>query len=105
MSTPPRMGPIAALRPKTPPHTPTAPARSRRSVKTDEMIDSELGFNIDPPTAWRMRAITSRGRVGARLQSSEPMPKTVRPMMNIRLRPKRSPREPERSSRQASTNR
>jgi hypothetical protein len=39
------------LSPTTPPHTPMALARSRRSMKVLVMMDIATGLSIDPPTA------------------------------------------------------
>ena len=50
-ATPPTIGPSAIEIPKTAPHTPTAWARSRGSVKVLVTIDIATGFSIEPPTA------------------------------------------------------
>ena len=49
-SAPPTIGPSAIETPKTAPHTPTACARSRGSVKVLVMIDIATGLSIDAPT-------------------------------------------------------
>ena len=91
------------LMPTTPPHTPMARARSRGSVKVLVMIDIATGLSIEPPTACTIRKITSHSRLGARLHSSEPTPKTTSPVRKIRRRPRRSAVEPESISSAART--
>ena len=102
-SMPPSTGPRAMDTPTTAPHTPTACARSLGSVKVLVMIDMATGLSIDPPTACSMRNTTRRPRLGARLQSSDPAEKTVRPRTNVRLRPNRSAMEPDSMSKLART--
>ena len=57
-------GPSAMDTPTTAPHTPTAWARSRGSVKVLVMIDMATGLSIDPPTAWTMRKTMSSVQAG-----------------------------------------
>jgi hypothetical protein len=102
-TVPPTIGPRASDTPNTAPHTPTACARSRGSLKVFVMIDIATGLSIAPPTAWSTRKATSSPTVGARLHSSEASEKTPRPVMKIRLRPSRSAVEPPNMSRLAMT--
>ena len=101
-SAPPTTGPSAMLRPNTPPHTPIARARSRRSVNVFVMIDIATGLSMDPPTAWTIRKAISQPRPGARLHSSSGR-EHARPAWKVRRRPTRSAVEPENISRLAST--
>ena len=89
--------------PTTAPQKPSARARSTRPVKTCEMIDSATGLSIEPPMACSRRATISISMLGARLHSSEPIAKTIRPIWKTRRRPKRSPVAPESISSDAST--
>jgi hypothetical protein len=102
-SAPPTTGPKAKLIPTTPPHIPIARARSRGSSNTLRMIDIATGLSIDPPTAWRIRKITSSSRFGASAHSSDPSEKMPRPNWNTRRRPIRSAVDPASISRLAST--
>ena len=85
------------------PQTPMALARSARSVKTLVMIDMATGLSIEPPTACSARNAISQPVVGAMLHSSDPAPKSTRPVWNVRRRPMRSPMDPPSMSRLAST--
>jgi hypothetical protein len=67
------------------------------------MIDMATGLSMEPPTACTARNVISHPVLGARLHSSEPMPKTESPTWNVRRRPNRSPVEPPSISRLAST--
>ena len=102
-STPPMTGPRAMETPTTAAHTPIAWARSWGSTNVLVMMDMATGLSIDAPTPWSMRNATRAPRLGARLHSSEPVAKTVRPIMKVRLRPNRSAIEPESMSRLART--
>jgi hypothetical protein len=73
------IGPLAMLMPTTPLQKPIARARSLPSVKVLEMIDSATGLSIEPPTACSMRKAINQPRLGARLHSSDPSVKTIRP--------------------------
>ncbi len=66
--------------PTTPPQMPRARARSTRSVKICVMIDRATGFIIDAPMPWISRAAMSSWMDGARLHSSDPSAKTLRPV-------------------------
>ena len=83
--------------------TPMARARSRRSVNVLVMIDIATGLSMDPPMAWTIRKTISQPRPGARLHSSEPTVKTLRPAWKVLRRPMRSAVAPENISRLAST--
>jgi hypothetical protein len=102
-SVPPTIGPSAIEMPNTAPHTPTACARSRGSVKVLVMIDIATGLSIEAPTAWRTRNTTRSSTLGARLHNSDATANTVKPRTKVRLRPKRSAIEPESMSRLAIT--
>jgi len=70
-------------------------ALSRGSVNVLVMIDMATGLSIEPPRAWTMRNTTRNVRLGARLHSSDPVTKTVRPVRKVRRRPKRSAVDPD----------
>ena len=76
------------------PRTPTACARSRGSVNVLVMIDTATGLSIAPPTACTARNATSTVTLEARLDTSDPAENTARPATSRRLRPHRSPVEP-----------
>jgi hypothetical protein len=59
---------------------------------------STLGAATAAPTPWRARAATRRPEVGASPPRSEPRVNTASPAMNVRRRPKTSPRRPPRRS-------
>ena len=90
-------------RANVPPQTPSARARSARSVKVFVMIDIATGLSMEPPTACTMRNATSQPRPGARLHSPEPTVNTARPTWNTRRRPTRLAVAPDSMSRLAST--
>ena len=80
-----------------------ARARSRGSVKTLVIIDMATGLSIEPPSACTIRKATSHPTDGARLHSSDPPTKIVRPVWKVRRRPTRSAVEPDSSRKLAST--
>ena len=102
ISQPPVTGPIAIPMPDTPAQIPIALPRSLAG-NVAVRIDSVEGMINAPPTPIRPRiAISSPGEV-AIAEPSEPRPKTSRPTVSARLRPKRSPSEPAVSSTPAKT--
>ena len=88
---PPTSGPSAMARPAMAPHAPSA--RPRRSAGTaSDRIVRVSGVTIAAPKPWRARAMTSRSPVGASAANADAPVNSATPMMNIRLRPNRSPR-------------
>lgn len=75
--TPPISGPTAAPAAATALHTPSAIARSRRSVKTCRMIESVAGMIIAPPTPRKARETMSASGVAANAADSEARPNTT----------------------------
>ena len=67
------------------------------------MIESVEGMMNAPPTPITARAAISIPGVVAVADSAEPAPKTRRPKVRARRRPKRSPSAPAVSSRPAKT--
>jgi hypothetical protein len=67
------------------------------------MIDIATGLSIVPPVACSARAAISQPVPGARLHSSEPRPKTARPIWKTRRRPARSAVDPASTRKPAST--
>ena len=102
-STPPTNGPRPNESPTTAPQTPTARARFTLSVNVVVTIERATGFSIEPPTACSIRAAISQPTLGARLQSSDPVVKMIRPSWKMRRRPNRSPNDPDSTSRLART--
>src|ERR1700722_2279470 len=102
---PPLTGPAATDRPNVDPQKPIALARSLGSVNVLVMIDIATGLSIDPPTACTARNATRAPRLGARLQASEPIVNTARPIWKIIRRPTRSATDPDSISREAITSR
>ena len=73
-----------------PDHAPSAtPRRSRETAAL--RIVSVSGVTIAAPTPCRARAAMSQSVDGASAASAEAAVKIVTPIMNMRLRPKRSP--------------
>jgi hypothetical protein len=102
-STPPTTGPSAIENPTTAAHTPIAWARSLGSVNVFVIMDIATGFSMDPPSACSMRKMIRPVKSGARLHSSEPVMKMIRPVTNVRRRPSRSAVEPDNIKKLAST--
>ncbi len=91
---PPRIGPIADAAAATPPQMPKAMARSwpryfamRRAAVAGIIIAAPIPSMIDSPTI----SVGTERLIEAR---KEPAAKRNAPSLNIRLRPKRSPRRP-----------
>ena len=87
---PPTRGPMAIARPAMPPQAPSATARRSGLTAADRMVRLN-GVRIAPPMPWMARAMISSLEVDDRAAAVEPAVKIARPMMNIRLRPNRSP--------------
>ncbi len=102
ISQPPATGPMAMPSPDTPAHTPIAFGRSWAG-NTAMMIDSVEGMMNAPPMPMIARAPISISGVVASAERPEPSPKTARPSVRARLRPKRSPSAPAVSSSPAKT--
>ena len=99
---PPATGPIAMPRPDTPAQMPIAFARSRAG-NVAVRIESVEGMMNAPPMPIRARLAISVDADPANADSAEPSPKTARPNVKARLRPKRSPSAPAVRSRPANT--
>ena len=102
ISQPPATGPIAMPMPETPAQMPIAFARSCAG-KLATRIESVDGMMNAPPMPMSARITISSSGVVASAEPSEPRPKTARPNVSARLRPKRSPSEPAVSSTPANT--
>src|ERR1700729_1019992 len=102
---PPMTGPAAIDTPNDDPPNPIDIGRSYGSVNVLVMIDIAPGLSIDPPTACTARNATRAPRLGARLQASEPIVNTARPIWKIIRRPTRSATDPDSISREAITSR
>jgi hypothetical protein len=103
-SRPPTMGPNATPRPETPAQTAIALGRSR-SGKMFIRIERVAGMMPAAPTPIRARAAISSLALPDIAAHSDPAPKTSRPSMRKRRRPKRSPRVPPTRSSPAKTSR
>ena len=87
---PPTSGPSATPSPLTPAHTPRTSPRLPAG-KASESSVSVRGRTIAAPAPWIARAATSASIDGASAASALAPVKTPRPIVNMRLRPKRSP--------------
>jgi hypothetical protein len=87
---PPTSGPSATAIPLTPDHTPMASPR-RSGGKASASRVSVSGVAIAAPTPWVARATISRPIDGARAAAAEDTVNSAMPLMNMRLRPRRSP--------------
>ena len=89
-TAPPTSGPIATAKPAMPDQAPSA--APRRSAETAPLrIVSVSGVTIAPPSPCSARAAMSHSVDGARAAIADAAVKIVRPIRNIRFRPKRSP--------------
>ena len=98
VSTPPASRPIDAPPAATKLYTPMALACSAGRGNIVTIIPRITAEVMAPPAPCTKRAPMSIACVWATPHSSEAAVKTVRPIMNIRLRPRRSPRRPASSS-------
>ena len=103
-SRPPTTGPRATPRPEKPAQMAMARPRSRGSRKTLVRIDSVAGMMSAPPMPMNARVRISCSAEPAIAEAIEPMPNRTMPSWSAPLRPKRSPRLPDVSSRPANTN-
>ncbi len=87
---PPTSGPMAIASPATPPHAPSATARRSGRTLADRMVRLS-GVISAPPTPWMARARMSSLDVEERAAYADPAVNRTMPMMNMRLRPNRSP--------------
>ena len=78
------IGPMPMPSADTPAHTPIALPRSLGSVNTFVMIDSVAGMMNAPPMPISARVPISTSADDANAESTEPMPKTARPMARKR---------------------
>ena len=89
-TAPPTSGPIATASPAMPDHAPSAaPRRSRETAALRSV--SVSGVTIAAPNPCSARAAISQSAEGASAAAAEAAVKIPTPIMNIRLRPKRSP--------------
>ncbi len=90
ITAPPTSGPSATPRPLTPDQTPSA--SPRRSAGTAELRIVRLsGATMPAPRPCTARAAISAPVLGASAAAADATVKIDSPMMNMRLRPKRSP--------------
>jgi hypothetical protein len=92
-SSEPRLGPTAAARPETAPHSATATGR-RAAGNAASTIASDAGRSSAAPIACTTRAATSSSTDPARPHASEPARNTATPPTKMRLRPCRSASRP-----------
>ena len=97
---PPMTGPRATAMPATPLQMPKAIPRRAGDTAAESMV-SVSGVTMAPPTPCSALATISMPMFGATAAKAEPTVKTPRPMMNMRLRPYRSPSAAPVSSRTA----
>src|SRR5436190_1651639 len=91
---PPKSTPAAAPLPPIAPQMPSALLRSEPSPNVVVMIASVAGEMIAAPRPWTARAAISTPIEFARPHAREAAEKTAIPIMNMRLRPSRSPARP-----------
>ena len=102
-SQPPTIGPSAMAIPALAPHRPMARARSARPVKTLVISESVAGKIIAAPSPITDRDGDELRGAGGEAAATLATPKTASPASSIPLRPIRSDRLPEVSSRAAKT--
>jgi len=90
---PPRTGPAAPI---TAPIDAQIPIARPRASPEKELprIARLFGIKSAAPVPWMPRAKNNQGRLGARAQATEAMPKSKVPATRRRTRPKRSPAPP-----------
>ncbi len=98
--TPPTSGPMATAPPTVAPQTPIALARSLPS-NSCAISASEVANIAAPPTPWRARKKLSTVGSFESPHNSEARVKTPNPIEKIRLRPSRSPSDPNTSRNEA----
>ena len=94
VSTPPTIGPSAALDAAATAHAAVALARPAASGNAAAAMANPCGNISAAPTPCAARAASSAPRLGANAHASDAMKKAKKPARNTRLRPKRSPSEP-----------
>ena len=102
-SQPPTIGPSAIATPALAPHRPMARARSARPVNTFEIRESVAGNVIAAPSPITARAAISCAGLVVKPPATLATPNTARPASSMPLRPRRSERLPNVSSRAANT--
>ena len=90
-TAPPTTGPRATALPLMPDHTPIAMPRFSAGKAAARRV-SVSGVTIAAPRPWAARAATRVALVGASAAAADAAVKSPSPVMNIRRRPKRSPR-------------
>ena len=81
------------------PYTPNALPRSFGSLKVVVSRDSAAGASRAAKAPWHARAVTSMVKLTEAPPTADATAKPIRPVRNVTLRPKRSPRRPPNSSR------
>ena len=102
-SQPPTIGPRAMATPATAPHRPMARARSFRSVNTLEISESVAGNDMAAPSPMTALAVMSAPALVVKPPARLAPPTTTTPASSMPLRPNRSDRLPNVSSRAANT--
>src|SRR5215472_2484584 len=102
-SQPPTIGPSAMAIPALAPHRPMARARSARPVKTLVISESVAGKIMAAPSPITARAAMSWSGLVVKPPITLAVPKTASPASSIPLRPTRSDRAPDVSSKAAKT--
>jgi len=100
---PPVTGPNATAAPDTADHTPIDFARSTGSRNTSMRIASVLGKTSAAPIPINPRPMISCSVVSVNAAHAEKMPNSTMPICITSLRPKRSPKPPQASSKPANT--
>ena len=89
-TAPPTSGPIATASPAIPDHAPSASPRFSRATAALRMVRVS-GVTIAAPSPCTERAAMSQSADGANAAAADAAVNMPTPMMNMRLRPKRSP--------------
>ncbi len=89
-TAPPTSGPIATASPAIPDHAPSARPRFSRATAALRIV-SVSGVTMAAPNPCTERAAISHSADGAIAAAAEAAVKMATPIMNMRLRPKRSP--------------
>ena len=99
VSRPPSRRPTRPPAPAMAPYTPNALPRSFGSLNVVVSRDSAAGASSAANAPWQARAVISMAKLTEAPPTAEARAKPMRPVRNVTLRPKRSPRRPPNSSR------
>jgi hypothetical protein len=99
VSAPPSTSPISPPAPTIAPNTANALPRSSGSLNVVVRIDRAAGASSAPNTPWLARAVTSIAKLTEAPPTADATEKPTSPVMNVSLRPNRSPSRPPNSSR------